>query len=250
MIVIKNKEALEKMRTAGQLLAQIMETVQDKVKPGTSTLELDIFIEQNINKVGLKPECKGYIGYKHATLVSVNDVVIHGIPSKEILLKSGDFIKIDVVGSYKGYCADMTRPFFVGDINPVAHNMARVAQQALDAAIAKIAPGVHLSDLSYAIQQVVERAGYGILRDFAGHGIGQSMHEAPDVFNYGPPGYGTILQEGMTFALEPMITEHSHDVFIMKDGWTVKTVDGGLGAHVEDTVAVTKNGAEVFTRLT
>lgn len=251
MIIIKNKVALEKMRTAGQLLAHIMtsSTLLDIIQPGISTLAIDSLIERQMRAVGLKPECKGYGGYKHATLVSPNDVVVHGVPSKDIILKSGDFIKIDVVGSYKGYCADMTRQFFVGQINPAAQHLAEVAQQSLDAAIKKIAPGVQLSDISAAIQSAVEAAGYGVLRDFAGHGIGKDMHEDPDVFNYSDGDSGIILREGMTLAIEPMITEKHYDVIVMDDGWTVKTADGGLGAHVEDTIAVTAHGAEILTRI-
>lgn len=248
-ITIKNKAAIEKMRVAGHALALVMASIGDHVKVGKNTLDLDQIIEEKMRAGGLKPECKGYGTYKHATCISVNDVVVHGIPSKEIILKSGDFVKIDVVGSYKGYCADMARYFFVGEVNPKAAMLAQVAQTALDNAIKRITPGIRLSDVSACIQQEVEKAGFGVVRYFAGHGIGKSMHEAPDVPNYGKPGQGPILQEGMTLAIEPMITEGSYDIHILEDGWTAKTVDGGLAAHVEDTVVVTKNGAEILTRI-
>ena len=248
-ILIKNKASIEKMRIAGHTLARIMGLMSGYISPGVSTGELDQIIEQKMRAEGLNPECKGYGTYKHATCISINDTIVHGVPSKEMILKSGDFVKIDVVGSYKGYCADMARGFFVGEVNPTAARLASVAQKALDNAIKKIAPGVRLSDISACIQQEVESAGFGVVRYFAGHGIGKSMHEAPDFPNYGKPGQGPILREGMTFAIEPMITEGSYDVHILADGWTAKTVDGGLAAHVEDTVVVTKNGAEILTRI-
>lgn len=248
-ILIKNKTAIDKMRVAGQLLAQIIEDVKNEIVAGVSTFYLDGLIENHMQKAGLKPSCKGYAGYRYATCISLNDVIVHGVPSKEIILKSGDFVKIDIVGSYKGYCADLARYFFVGDASVVAKRMALVAQCALDNAIEKIGPGVMLSDISCIIQQIVEQEGFGVVRDFAGHGIGKAIHEAPQIPNYGKPGRGPVLLEGMALAIEPMITEKSYRVRVMDDGWTARTIDGGLAAHVEDTVVVTKNGAEVLTRL-
>lgn len=248
-IVIKNKFALDKMRTAGQKLASVMLEVEKAIVPDVHTEYIDAFIEERMRLTGLKPECKGYAGYRHATCISLNDVVIHGIPSKEKVLKSGDFVKIDVVGSYMGYCADMTRYFFIGSVNPVARKMAQTAQKALDCAIQIIKPGRHLSDISATIQQEVERDGFGVVRAFCGHGIGKVMHEGPDVPNFGVAGMGPLLQEGMTLAIEPMITQNSYKVVVESDGWTARTVDGGLAAHVEDTVVVTRDGAQVLTRL-
>ncbi len=248
-IVLKNKASISRMRQAGMLMAQIMNEAKSMINPGVDTLSLDTFFDKRMRALGLKPECKGYAGYKFATCISLNDVIVHGIPSKEVILKSGDFVKIDVVGSYKGYCADIARYFFIGDPNPTAQRMALVVQQALDEAIDKIAPGIKLSDISNTIQKIVEKEGFGVVRDFAGHGIGKNIHEAPNIPNYGKPGYGPVLQEGMTLAIEPMITEKSYNVRIMNDGWTARTADGGLAAHVEDTVVVTNNGAEVLTRL-
>ncbi len=248
-VVIKNKSAIEKMRTAGQALARVMQQAEQLIQAGVSTHEIDFQIEKMMVAAQLKPVCKGYGTYKHATCISVNDVIVHGVPSKEIILKSGDFVKIDVVGSYKGYCADMARSYFVGQPSPVAQKMAEVAQRALDKAIGLVRPGQHLSTISHAVQQEVEAAGFGVVRDFAGHGIGKRIHEYPDVPNYGTPGKGPVLQQGMTFAIEPMITEKSYDVRILDDGWTAATVDGGLAAHVEDTVVVTRDGVEILTRL-
>jgi methionyl aminopeptidase len=248
-VVIKNKVALDKMRDAGRILATVMGDVVNYVEKGLTTLEIDKFIEGKMRERGLYPVCKGYGGYKYATCISLNDEVIHGVPSAEVVLKSGDFVKIDVAGSYKGYCADMTRFFFIGDVSSKVRELAAVAQNALDIAINEIAPGRHLSDISAAIQEEIEQYGFGIVRDFAGHGIGRKLHEEPQIANYGAPGEGPILREGMVFAIEPMITESNPAVKIMSDGWTIRTVDGGMAAHVEDTVAVVKGGAEVLTRL-
>jgi methionyl aminopeptidase len=248
-IIIKNKASIHKMRKAGRLLAQIMQEVEKLIKPGQNTLEIDAFIEKRMLQEGLVPECKGYAGYRYATCISLNDVIVHGVPSEKNVLKNGDFVKIDVVGSYKGYCADIARYYFVGNVDVSVKKLASVVQCALDAAIDAIKPGIHLSDVSVAIQDTTERAGFNVVRDFVGHGIGKSMHEAPEIPNFGKPGNGPVLREGMTLALEPMITEKGHEVRVMPDGWTAKTRDGGLSAHVEDTVLVTSDGSEVLTRI-
>lgn len=248
-IIIKNKAAIAKMREAGRLLAFVMEDLKNEVLEGKSTWEVDVIIEKKMLAAGLKTPCKGFFGYKHATCISVNDVVVHGVPSKETVLKSGDFVTIDVVGSFKEYCADMARCFFIGEVKPVARRLADVAQQSLDEAISLIEPGIHLSTLSARIQQVVELAGFSVIRDFVGHGIGRTFHEAPEIPNFGKPGQGPILREGMALAIEPMIAEKDYRVKVLADGWTVKMADGGLAAHVEDTVVVTANGFEIFTRL-
>ncbi len=249
VMLVKNKSAIDKMRIAGQHLAQIMGDMADQVIAGVSTLELDTLIEQKIVSRGLKPECKGYAGYRHATCISINDVVVHGIPSKEIVLKSGDFVKIDVIASHRSYCADLTRCFFVGQASDTAKRMADVAQRALDAAIRIAIPGNRVSDISACVQEIVEQEGFSVIRVFAGHGIGKDLHEEPDIPNYGKPGKGMLLQEGMTLAIEPMIAERGYDVTVMSDGWTARTADGGLAAHVEDTVVVRPGCAEILTRL-
>jgi len=249
MIYIKNKAAIEKMRIAGHKLAEIMIAVSEILVPGISTLEIDRWIEGKMKFSGLVPVCKGYAGYRYATLISLNDVVVHGIPSEKIVLKSGDFVKIDVVGGYRGYCADMARPYFIGEANVIALQLAAVAQRALDFAIECAVPLRHLSDLSAAIQAEVEAAGFGVVRDFAGHGIGKDLHEEPDIVNFGKAGEGPLLREGMTLAIEPMITEKEWNIVIMEDGWTAKTADGGLAAHVEDTIVITRDAPEILTRV-
>jgi methionyl aminopeptidase len=248
-MLIKNKIAIEKIRFAGRVLAQILKEIEPKVAVGVSTFDLDAKIEQKMREKCLNPECKGYAGYKYATCISVNDGVVHGVPSKDVVLKSGDFVKIDVVGAYKGYCADITRYFFVGTPSALAKNMAKVAQSSLDKAISMVAPGIKVSQLSACIQDEVEQEGFSVIRAFAGHGIGKDLHEEPDIPNYRKKGRDVVLREGMVLAIEPMISEKSYEVRILEDGWTAKTADGGLSAHVEDTVLVTKTGADILTRV-
>lgn len=248
MITIKNKSSINKMHTAGQLLAKILNSIEILIKPGVSTLELDAWIAQQLKIEGLVPACLGYCGYKHVSCISVNDEVVHGVPHESNKLKDGDLVKVDVCASWQGYCADMARCFFVGTMPDDVVKFVKVANDALNKGIEQVRPGNHLSDISAAIQKEVERHGYGIVRDFAGHGIGKKMHEAPEILNYGVPGKGPLLKPGMTFAIEPMITMGKFDVYVMNDGWTVKTVDKSLAAHVEDTVLVTQNEPYVLTR--
>jgi methionyl aminopeptidase len=252
MIIIKNKRSIEYMRQAGHALARIFKEFEslDMLKAGLSTHAVDAWFEKQMRSNGLHPECKGYAGYKHATCISVNDVVVHGVPSEKLILSEGDKVSIDVVGSFKGYCADMARSYIVGNSSAgVAFELIKTAQAALDKGISKIAPGVLLAEVVYEIQTTVEAQGFGVVRRFAGHGIGRSLHEEPDVPNYVEGTDEIVLREGMTFAIEPMITEGNYDVKIMSDGWTAKTVDGKLAAHVEDTVVVTATGYEILTRL-
>jgi len=247
MIYIKNKQAIAKMRIAGQRLSQIVEGMREYVVAGVTTGELDALIETRMRAAELRPMCKGYGTYQHATCISINDVVVHGIPSNRTLV-DGDIVTIDVVGSYKGYCVDMARCFAVGTISDTAQRLIDTAQRALDAAIKKIAPKIPLREVCRVIQTVVEKEKFGILRDFVGHGIGKAMHEEPQVPNFVSSDVTALLQQGMTLAIEPMITEHGHEVQVMEDGWTVRTIDGGLSAHIEDTIVVTAHGAEVLTR--
>jgi len=248
-MLIKNRNAIGKMRFAGQLLAQILSEMDLYLKPGINTLEIDTIIEEKMRKSGLKPECKGYAGYRHATCISINDGVIHGVPSKDVVLKSGDFVKIDIVGSVKGYCADITRFFFIGDVSEEVKEIAEISRGALVKAIEKVVPGNRISDISGCIQDFVEAHGYSVIRAFAGHGIGKNLHEKPDIPNYREKGADLVLREGMTLAIEPMISRGSYEVKVLEDGWTSKTVDGSLAGHIEDTVVVVKGGAEVLTRI-
>jgi methionyl aminopeptidase len=250
MIVIKNKQAVSKMAQAGELLAPIVrEACANIAKPGVTTGFVDAWIEQAIRSAGMVPRVKGYRGYQHATCISINDVIVHGIPSSLKMLQEGDLVTIDVCASWSGYCVDMARSFFVGGVNNAeAKNLHDVAYVALDAGIKKALPGNRLSDISAAIQQVVESHGFSVIRDFAGHGIGKSMHEDPEILNFGKPGQGPVLQVGMALAIEPMISAGDYRVAIDKDGWTARTKDGSLAAHVEDTVIVAEGGPQIVTR--
>jgi len=250
MIVIKNKEAIRKMIHAGQELARIVQEVQAYLVPGATTDEIDAQIESRIYDRKLKPRCKGYCGYQHVSCVSVNDGIVHGIPSPRVQLKAGDLVTIDVCVSWRGYCADMARSFVVGQQSePDAHHLISVAQRALDTGIEHAVVGSHIGDIGYHIQRVVEHARYHVIRDFCGHGIGKQMHEDPDVPNHGTQGSGPRIRAGMAFAIEPMISVGSPEVSIDQDGWTARTADESLSAHVEDTVIVTDHGPYIATRL-
>lgn len=249
-MVVKTAQALEKMREAGKLLANIFENIPSKIQVGISTASLDRWIENELIKNQLVSQSKGYKGYRHVSCISVNNVVVHGVPSESIILQDGDLVKVDVCAAWQGYCADMARCFFVGDKpDEKLQHLVAISYQALDKGLAKAVEGNRLFDISAAIQQHVEKFGYGVVRDFAGHGIGRNMHENPDVPNFGTAGTGMRLKAGMTFAIEPMITQRSYEVYIDSDGWTVKTKDGKFAAHVEDTVVVGEHGPEILTRL-
>lgn len=249
MIIIKKASEIEKMKQAGQSLASLFLDLEQVIKPGITTLELDTFIEQGLKERRLVSQSKGYMGYKHVSCISLNDEVVHGVPSSKRMLKDGDLVKIDICAARDGYCADMTRMFIVGTPSEQLLKFVTVARQALDKGIEQARPGNRLSDISAAVQQEVERHGYGIVRDFAGHGIGRTMHEDPEILNYGKPGKGEVLCAGMTFAIEPMIAVGNPEVFVADDDWTAKTVDKSLAAHVEDTIAITENGPIVLTRI-
>lgn len=249
MITIKNKDVIEKMAVAGNLLAHMFKDIEVLLVADNSTLEIDKWIENYLKSNNLVSCSKGYMGYKHSSCISVNQEVVHGIPGN-YKLKNGDLVKVDVCASYKSYCADMARCFFVNnEASLEARNLVSVATEALNKGIDKARPLNRLTDISAAIQAEVEKHGYGIVREFAGHGIGKKMHEDPEILNYGKAGCGPVIKEGMAFAIEPMITMKDHRIVILKDGWTVKTADNSLAAHVEDTVVVTNQGPRIITRL-
>ncbi len=248
MIQIKNKLSINKMAQAGCLLMNIFDELTSLVRPGISTLEIDMWLERRLKDKGLVSKTKGYMGYKHVCCISVNDEVVHGVPEASKMLKLGYLVKIDICASWKGYCADMARVFFLGTPSAEQQQLIDVAQKALDKGISNARVGNHLSDISAAIQQEVEQHGFGIVRDFAGHGIGKQMHEEPEVLNYGESGKGIVLRSGMTLAIEPMITMGNYEVYVADNGWTVKTVDNSLAAHVEDTIVITDGEPVILTR--
>ncbi len=250
MITIKNGYARERMGQAGRLLAELFVTLEKWLEPGMSTLMIDSYIEEYLKNNKLISSTKGYLGkYNHSSCISINDEVVHGVPKEDMKIAQGDLVKIDVCASYDGYCADMARSFFLGQVAQEVVDFVEVARMALDKGISKALPGEHLSNISAAIQEEVEAHGYGVVREFAGHGIGKKMHEDPEILNYGKPGKGPVIRPGMAFAIEPMITMGDFRVYILQDGWTVKTVDKSLAAHVEDTIIVTENGPDIITRL-
>jgi methionyl aminopeptidase len=248
-VKIKDVKAIEKMRMAGKLLASIFDIIEEIIVVGASTQQIDLWIEHELIKLDLVSESKGYHGYKHVSCISINDVIVHGVPSNLVVLKNGDLVKIDVCASWQGYCADMARCFMVGKaVDARVADMIAVAQEALNIGIAQAVEGNRLYDISATIQHYVEKHSFGIVRDFAGHGIGLRMHEEPDVPNFGTFGTGMRLKAGMTFAIEPMITMGSYEVYIDRDGWTARTKDGLWAAHVEDTILITENKPEILTR--
>ncbi len=249
MITIKNKFAIEKMYTAGQHLADLFDQIETLIKPDISTLFLDGYIEAFIKTKGMTSETKGYAGYRHVSCISLNDELVHGIPAAHKVLKEGDLVKIDICASFKGYCADMARPFIVTlDHTGLLTKMIEVSKLSLDAGISNAIAGNRLYDISAAIGAIVQQHGYGIVRDFVGHGIGRLMHEEPDVPNYGIAGTGPKLVTGMAFAIEPMFTEKGYAVFVDSDKWTVKTKDKGIAMHREDTVVIMQEQPLIITR--
>jgi len=250
MITIKNNLVIRKMQRAGELLVHIFDELKQQLHVGISTGAVDEWIGKQLKARGLMSATKGYMGYQHVSCISVNDEVVHGVPSFTRFLSARDMVKVDVCAAWQGYHADMARIFFIGDaVCPEAYALGEVARSALDKGIEMAYPGNRLSDISAAIQCEVERHGFGVVRDFAGHGIGKRMHEDPEILNYGKTGKGPVLRAGMVFAIEPMITKGGYEVFVADDGWTVKTVDGSLAAHVEDTVLITELGPRVLTTI-
>lgn len=247
MIIVKSSREIELMKKAGEVVAKVFEQLEPLCVPGVSTYDLNEKAEEIIFSNGCLAPCKGYYDYPAGICVSVNDTLIHGIPSKRIILHEGDIVSLDVVASYHGYCADATRTFIVGVTTDRVKRLVEVTRQSFFNGIKLIRPGIHLGDVQEAIQKTVESNGYGIARDFTGHGIGAHMHEDPSIPNYGKAGSGPVLAKGMALAIEPMVTEGNPKTRILGDGWTVKTRDGKLSCHYENTVVVTEDGYEIIT---
>lgn len=235
------------MKEAGKLVAKVFETVEPLIRPGISTYEINEIAERVIYEGGGSCPCKGYYDYPAGTCVSVNETLIHGIPSKKIKLQDGDIVSLDVVACLKGYCADATRTFMVGTCKDNVKEIVKVCRDAFYEGIKQAKPGNRVGDISAAIQHYVESHGYNVARDFTGHGIGKNMHEDPSVPNYGIAGTGPILQKGFALAIEPMILEGRKDTRILGDGWTVKSKDGKLTCHYENTIIITDEGNEIIT---
>ena len=247
MIVCKSASELARMRTANALVADVLGALKAMVLTGVTTLDLDAVAESLVRDGGAEPAFKGYRGYPATLCASVNDEVVHGIPSKRPL-KAGDIVSLDVGVLLDGFYGDSALTVPVGEISVVAAKLLSVTEQSLERAISAVRVGARVSDLGHAVQHYVEANGYSVVREFVGHGIGTKLHEEPQIPNYGQPGQGPRLAEGMVLAIEPMVNVGSATVKILKDGWTAVTSDGNLSAHFEHTVAVTAEGAEVLTR--
>ncbi len=253
MIILKTRNELKLMREANRIIAVILNEIGDQIKPGVSTYELDKWAEERLSSLNAKPAFKGYGSgdrlFPAALCTSVNDEVVHGIPSKERVLQDGDIIGIDVGSIYKGYYGDGAYTYGVGEISEEAKGLMTCCQKALEVGIEKAAKGNRVSDISVAIDRYVTPYGYGIVRDLTGHGIGRSLHEEPQVLNYDDGRKGKKLKENMTLAIEPMINCGTYEIRTQSDKWTVVTADGSLSAHYEHTIAITANGPEILTRL-
>jgi methionyl aminopeptidase len=247
MVILKSLQEIEKIRKAGSVVAEVLRELRLLVKPGVSTLDLDAFAEKAIRSAGAKPAFKGYRGYPSTLCTSINEQVIHGIPSKDVVLKSGDLLSIDVGALVDGFYGDAAVTVPVGAIQPEAERLMRVTEEALSLGIAEAKPGKRLYDISSAIQRHVETNGFSVVREFVGHGIGRSLHEDPQVPNFGERGRGPRIQSGMVLAIEPMVNAGGSKTLIQEDLWTAVTADGSLSAHFEHTIAVLDDGPKVLT---
>ena len=247
MIVCRSAAELEKMRAAGRLVGEVLAELSALVAPGVTTATLDEIAEDRIRRAGAVPAFKGYHGYPATICASINEEVIHGIPSGRRILNEGDVISIDVGASLDGYYGDSAVTLAVGQVSEEAATLLRVTEESLYKAIERARVGGRISDIGHAVQQHVEAYGFSVVREFVGHGIGQRMHEEPQVPNYGEPGRGPRLAEGMVLAIEPMVNAGKPAVKVLGDGWTAVTRDGSLSAHFEHTVAVTADGPRILT---
>lgn len=246
MITVKSLTEIERMRQAGRIVYLTHQELKKWVQPGITTKEIDQIAEKFIRNFGATPSFKGYNGFQGSVCTSVNDELVHGVPSKR-KLRDGDIISIDIGACYEGFHGDSAWTYPVGTISPEAERLLAVTEQSLYAGLALLKPGVRLGDVSHAIQSVAEDAGFSIVREYAGHGIGRELHEDPSIPNYGEPGRGRRLSKGMTLAIEPMVNAGSRFVRTLDDQWTVVTTDGSLCAHFEHTIAITDDGYEILT---
>lgn len=247
MVILKSPRELALMKEAGRVVGLVFKTLEEKIKPGMSTLDIDAIVEKTMLDNDCIPAEKGYYGYPASACVSVNDTLIHGIPSSKEILKEGDIVSVDIVASYKGYMADACRTYKVGTVSQRAERLVDITKVAFFKALEVVKVGNTVGDISSTIQTFIEKNGYNVARDYTGHGIGSHMHEDPSVPNFGKAGTGTRLQAGMTICIEPMVLEGRKNTRVLKDGWTVKAKDGKLTAHYENTIIVTESGYEIIT---
>jgi methionyl aminopeptidase len=248
MIICKSATEIEKLRRSGRLVRGLLEEIRERIRPGVSTLELERYVERRLGEVGAKSAFKGYRGYPCCLCASVNEQIVHGIPS-ERRLKEGDILSLDLGLILDGYYGDAAVTVPVGQISEPLQKLLRVTEEALELAIDKTRLGNRLGDISAAVQTHAEKNHYSVVREFVGHGIGRDLHEEPQIPNFGLPGHGPVLKAGMVLAVEPMVNSGLPDVRVLDDHWTAVTADGGCSAHFEHMVAVTRNGPDVLTRL-
>lgn len=247
MLYLKSPDEIEMLFEAGQVVARAHDLLASMIEPGISTEELDKVAEDFFLKNKSKPAFKGYMGYPASICASVNEVIVHGIPSKKIKLKEGDIISIDLGAVLNGWVGDAARTWEVGKVSKKAHDLIEATKASLYQGIDQMVAGNRLGDIGYAVQSWVEPKGFSVVRQFVGHGIGRKMHEEPQVPNYGRKGTGLRLREGMVLAVEPMINEGTYELEVLDDNWTAVTKDGKLSAHWEHTIAITKNGPRILT---
>jgi methionyl aminopeptidase len=248
MIIRKSARELERMAEAGAIVVKALELIGEQVRPGVTTAELDRLADEFIRSHGGVPTFKGYRGYPASICASPNDMIVHGIPGP-YALADGDILSVDIGVTLEGFVGDSASTFPVGEISEEAELLLQTGQAALTAAIEQARPGNHVGDISAAVQRTTEEAGFSVVRQLVGHGVGRSMHEEPQIPNFGQPGRGPLLAEGMTLAIEPMINLGSPDIYMAADGWSILTSDGSLSAHFEHTVAVTAEGPRILTLI-
>ena len=248
MVHLKSREEIEKMRRAGEVVARVLLEIEELIKPGATTADLDLFAQTRTKELGAKPAFKGYHGFPATLCVSVNEEVVHGIPSKKRILKEGDIVGVDFGVVLDGWFGDSAKTFAVGKITEDARKLLEITEKSLYLGIEQAKPGQNLFDIGHAVQNFVESHGYSVVREFVGHGIGKSLHEDPQVPNFGIRGKGMVLKPGMVIAIEPMINAGKPEVRVLSDGWTAVTVDKRLSAHFEHTVAITESGNEILTK--
>ncbi|KFA88340.1 type I methionyl aminopeptidase [Archangium violaceum] len=247
-VAIKSREEIALMREAGRIVSEILDELEKAVAPGVTTWDLDALSEKLIYQKGARPAFKGYHGFPACLCASVNDEVVHGIPSKRRQLREGDLMKLDFGVAYRGYFGDSARTVPVGKVSAEAQALVNTTREALHKGIQAMVPGNRLGDIGHAVQRHVEARGFSVVRLFSGHGIGRRLHEEPDVPNYGQPGSGLKLRPGMVLAVEPMVNQGTDEVMVLEDQWTAVTRDSKLSAHFEHTVLITQGGPEVLTR--
>jgi methionyl aminopeptidase len=247
MIIIKSDQEIDIMRESGKVTAHILKELEHFIKPGVSTMDINLFVEKTILSNNMIPSFKGYNGFPASACVSINNEVVHGIPDAARFLKEGDIVSVDVGCTYKGYISDAARTYPVGAISPEAQKLIDATRDSFFEGLKFCRPGYRLSDISHAIQLKAESEGFSVIRDFVGHGVGRAMHEEPQIPNYGKPGRGPRLAKGMVFAIEPMINQGTFEVDVLADNWTVVTLDGKLSAHYENTVVITDDEPELIT---